>query len=129
MTYEEQILTDELPGSIVIAGSGAIGVEFAYVMKNFGVDVTIVEFLDRMVPTEDAEISKELAKHYKKLGVKVLLNTKVETIEDTGSQGHASPSPRRTAAKQVLEADKVLAGDRLRAAHSRATASRRPAWS
>ncbi len=60
VTYEEQILTDQLPGSIVIAGSGAIGVEFAYVMNNFGVDVTIVEFLDRMVPTEDAEISKEL---------------------------------------------------------------------
>ena len=55
VTYEEQILDDQLPESIVIAGSGAIGVEFAYVMKNFGVDVTIVEFLDRMVPTEDAE--------------------------------------------------------------------------
>ena len=73
VTYEEQILDENLPGSIVIAGSGAIGVEFAYVMANFGVDVTIVEFLDRMVPTEDEEISKELAKHYKKLGVKVLL--------------------------------------------------------
>ena len=54
VTYEEQILTDKLPKSIVIAGSGAIGVEFAYVMANFGVDVTIVELLDRMVPTEDA---------------------------------------------------------------------------
>ena len=51
VTYEEQILDADLPGSIVIAGSGAIGVEFAYIMKNFGVDVTIVEFLDRMVPT------------------------------------------------------------------------------
>src|SRR3954470_5901746 len=73
VTYEEQILNDQLPDSIVIAGSGAIGVEFAYVMTNFGVEVTIVEFLDRMVPTEDPEISKELAKHYKKLGVNVLL--------------------------------------------------------
>jgi dihydrolipoamide dehydrogenase len=62
VTYEEQILDRELPGSIVIGGSGAIGVEFAYVMANFGVDVTIVEFLDRMVPTEDADISKELAR-------------------------------------------------------------------
>jgi dihydrolipoamide dehydrogenase len=70
VTYEEQILDAELPGSIIIAGSGAIGVEFAYVMKNFGVDVTIVEFLDRMVPTEDADVSKELLKHYKKLGIK-----------------------------------------------------------
>src|SRR5690606_32363882 len=62
VTYEEQILDENLPGSIVIAGSGAIGVEFAYVMANFGVDVTIVEYLDRMVPTEDAEVSKELAR-------------------------------------------------------------------
>jgi dihydrolipoamide dehydrogenase len=53
VTYEEQILDENLPSSIIIGGSGAIGVEFAYVMKNFGVDVTIVEFLDRMVPTED----------------------------------------------------------------------------
>src|SRR3954464_1465291 len=69
VTYEEQILDPELPASVIIAGSGAIGVEFAYVMANFGVDVTIVEFLDRMVPTEDADVSKELLKHYKKLGV------------------------------------------------------------
>src|SRR4029079_5276130 len=67
VTYEEQILDPGLPESVIIAGSGAIGVEFAYVMANFGVDVTIVEFLDRMVPTEDADVSKELLKHYKKL--------------------------------------------------------------
>src|SRR6476660_5032220 len=85
VTYEEQILDADLPGSIVIGGSGAIGVEFAYVMKNFGVDVTIVEFLDRMVPTEDPDVSKELFRQYKKLGVKVLLSTKVEQVEDTGS--------------------------------------------
>jgi len=106
VTYEEQILTDQLPDSVVIAGSGAIGVEFAYVMKNFGVDVTIVEFLDRMVPTEDAEISKELAKHYKKLGVNVLLQTKVEKIEDTGSKVKVTVS--RDGKEEVIETDKVL---------------------
>ncbi|KQT94390.1 dihydrolipoyl dehydrogenase [Marmoricola sp. Leaf446] len=106
VTYEEQILDDKLPGSIVIAGSGAIGVEFAYVMKNFGVDVTIVEFLDRMVPTEDAEVSKELAKHYKKLGVKVLLKTKVEKIEDTGSGVKVTVS--KDGKEEVIETDKVL---------------------
>src|SRR6187200_2156301 len=108
VTYEEQILTDELPGSIIIADSGAIGVEFAYVMKNYGVDVTIVEFLDRMVPTEDADISKELAKHYKKLGVKVLLSTKVEGVEDTGSGVRVTVSPAAGGDQQVLEADKFL---------------------
>jgi len=108
VTYEEQILTDQLPGSIIIAGSGAIGVEFAYVMKNFGVDVTIVEFLDRMVPTEDADVSKELLKQYKKLGVKVMLSTKVEAIEDTGSNVRVTVSPAAGGDQQVLEADKVL---------------------
>ncbi|MCW2844402.1 MAG: dldH1, partial [Nocardioides sp.] len=61
VTYEEQILTAELPGSIIIAGAGAIGMEFAYVLFNYGVDVTVVEFLDRVLPNEDADISKELA--------------------------------------------------------------------
>ena len=56
VTYKEQILSDTVPGSIVIAGSGAIGTEFAYVLANYGCDVTIVEFLDRMVPNEDKEV-------------------------------------------------------------------------
>ena len=109
VTYEEQILTDELPSSIVIGGSGAIGVEFAYVMANFGVDVTIVEFLDRMVPTEDADISKELAKHYKKLGVKVMTSTAVKGVEDTGSGVKVTVAPAAGGDEQVLEADKFLA--------------------
>ncbi len=109
VTYEEQILDDRLPGSIVIAGSGAIGVEFAYVMKNFGVDVTIVEFLDRMVPTEDAEISKELLKHYKKLGVKVMLSTKVESIDDSGDgTGPVKVTVSKDGKEEVIETDKVL---------------------
>ena len=108
VTYEEQILDENLPGSIVIAGSGAIGVEFAYVMKNFGVDVTIVEFLDRMVPTEDVEVSKELLKHYKKLGVNVLLKTKVESIDDSGEKVKVTVSPADGGDQQVIETDKVL---------------------
>ncbi len=106
VTYEEQILDEELPGSIVIAGSGAIGVEFAYVMTNFGVDVTIVEFLDRMVPTEDADVSKELLKQYKKLGVNVMLSTKVESIDDSGDKVKVTVS--KDGNQEVLETDKVL---------------------
>ncbi|ADU48712.1 dihydrolipoyl dehydrogenase [Intrasporangium calvum] len=109
VTYEEQILDANLPGSIIIGGSGAIGVEFAYVMKNFGVDVTIVEFLDRMVPTEDADVSKELFKQYKKLGVKVLLSTAVQNVEDTGSGVRVTVTPATGGDEQVLEADKFLA--------------------
>jgi dihydrolipoamide dehydrogenase len=109
VTYEEQILDENLPKSVIIGGSGAIGVEFAYVMKNFGVDVTIVEFLDRMVPTEDADVSKELLKQYKKLGVKVLLSTKVDSVEDNGSGVRVTVSPAAGGDSEVLEADKMLA--------------------
>lgn len=109
VTYEEQILDAELPNSIIIGGSGAIGVEFAYVMKNFGVDVTIVEFADRMVPSEDVDVSKELLKHYKKLGIKILTSTKVEKVEDTGSGVRVTVSPAAGGEQQVLEADKMLA--------------------
>ena len=109
VTYEEQILDSNLPESIIIGGSGAIGVEFAYVLKNFGVDVTIVEFLDRIVPTEDAEVSKELLKHYKKLGINVLTSTAVKSVEDTGAGVKVTVAPAAGGDEQVLEAGKFLA--------------------
>ena len=108
VTYEEQIVTDNLPSSIIIAGAGAIGVEFAYVMSNYGVDVTIVEYLDRLVPLEDVEISTELGKAYKKLGVKLLTSTKVESIDDSGDKVKVTVSPAAGGGSRVLEADKVL---------------------
>ncbi|GAA4102005.1 dihydrolipoyl dehydrogenase [Nonomuraea soli] len=106
VTYEEQILSSDLPESIVIAGSGAIGVEFAYVLHNYGVKVTIVEFLDRMVPLEDEEVSAELLKRYKRLGIDVRVGTKVEGIEDTGSSVKVTVS--KNGQSEVIEADKVL---------------------
>ncbi|WP_028822518.1 dihydrolipoyl dehydrogenase [Propionimicrobium lymphophilum] len=107
-TFEELILARELPGSIIIGGSGAIGTEFAYVLANYGVDVTIVEFLDRMVPTEDKEVSAELLKAYKKLGIKVLTSTAVKTVEDMGSGVRVTVEPAGGGEPQVLEADKML---------------------
>jgi dihydrolipoyl dehydrogenase len=107
VTYEEQIMEDHLPNSIIIAGSGAIGVEFAYVMHNYGVQVTIVEFLDRMVPLEDEEISIELRKQYERSGIKVMTSTKVEKIEDTGKNVRVTVTDG-DGKQQVLEADKVL---------------------
>ena len=117
VTYEEQIMTDNLPGSIIIAGAGAIGVEFAYIMANYGVQVTLVEFLDRIVPLEEPEVSRELAKAYKKLGVTVLAGTKVEAIDDSGEQVKVTVSPAQPTKSgsaggdgdsSILEADKVL---------------------
>lgn len=107
-TYQEMILSEQLPTSIIIGGSGAIGTEFAYVLRAYGVDVTIVEFLDRMVPTEDAEVSAELLKSYKKLGIKVLTSTAVKSVEDTGSGVRVTVEPANGGDQQVLEADKML---------------------
>ncbi|MFG2071164.1 dihydrolipoyl dehydrogenase [Nonomuraea maritima] len=106
VTYEEQILSEELPSSIIIAGAGAIGVEFAYVLHNYGVKVTIVEFLDRIVPLEDAEVSAELAKRYKRLGIEVMTSTRVDSIEDAG--GTVKVTVTKDGQTQVLEADKVM---------------------
>ena len=106
VTYEEQILSDTLPASIVIAGAGAIGVEFAYVLHNYGVKVTIVEFLDRMLPLEDAEVSAELLRRYKRLGIDVLVSTRVDAVAETATGVQVTVS--RAGTTQVIEADKLL---------------------
>ncbi|WP_394274733.1 dihydrolipoyl dehydrogenase [Luteococcus sp.] len=108
VTYKEQILADNLPKSIIIGGSGAIGTEFAYVLNSYGVDVTIVEFLDRQVPAEDKDVSAELQKAYKKLGIKVLTGTAVKGVEDTGSGVKVTVAPAKGGDEKVLEADKFL---------------------
>jgi dihydrolipoyl dehydrogenase len=106
VTYEEQILSDTLPASIIIAGAGAIGVEFAYVLRNFGVEVTIVEYLDRMVPLEDEAVSAELAKRYKRLGVEVLTGARVESVTDTGDGVDVTLT--RNGVSETRRTDKVL---------------------
>jgi dihydrolipoamide dehydrogenase len=108
VTYEEQILARELPGSILIVGAGAIGMEFAYVLKNYGVDVRIVEFLDRALPAEDADVSKEIAKAYKKLGVTITTGAAVQTIDDDGSKVTVSIKDNKTGALETVVVDKVL---------------------
>ncbi|HEX2356020.1 MAG TPA: dihydrolipoyl dehydrogenase [Micromonosporaceae bacterium] len=107
VTYEEQILSPELPGSVIIAGAGAIGVEFAYVLRNYGVDVTIVEFLDRLVPLEDEEVSAELARRYRRLGIQTLTSTRVDGIEDAGDRVRVTVSGG-SGGSRILEADAVL---------------------
>jgi dihydrolipoamide dehydrogenase len=81
MTYQHAILQEDLPGSVIIVGSGAIGVEFATIWNAFGVEVTIVEMLPHLVPLEDEEISSELEKAFKKGGIQALTGHKVEALE------------------------------------------------
>ncbi|HLR99677.1 dihydrolipoyl dehydrogenase [Mycolicibacillus parakoreensis] len=106
VTYEKLILTRDLPDSIIIAGAGAIGMEFGYVLANYGVEVTIVEFLPRVLPNEDPEVSKEMAKQFKKLGVTIRTGTKVESIDDGGDR--VSVTVSADGDTETLTADKVL---------------------
>lgn len=107
VTYEEQILTRELPESIVIVGAGAIGMEFAYVMTNYGVKVTIIEFLDRALPNEDAEVSKEIQKQYKSYGVDILTSTKVDSVTDHGDKVTVAYTAK-DGSNGSIDADRVL---------------------
>jgi len=109
VTYEQLILSRQLPSSIIIAGAGAIGMEFSYVLANYGVDVTVVEFLPRALPNEDADVSKEIEKQFKKLGVKIRTGTKVESILDNGASGGAvTVTVSKDGQTEELKADKVL---------------------
>ena len=106
VTYLEAILQEKLPKSVVVIGSGAVGVEFSTVWSAYGCEVTLVEMLPRLVPLEDEEISAELEKAFKKRGVKVLTSHRVEGIEttDTGVKVKVT-SP---AGELVLEAEQTL---------------------
>ena len=107
VTYEEQIMEDKLPTSVIIAGAGAVGVEFAYIMRNYGVDVTMVEFLDRILPLEDPEVSAELAKAFKRLGIKMMTGARVESIEESGDGVSVVVTPAN-GAPETLRAERVL---------------------
>jgi dihydrolipoamide dehydrogenase len=82
--YRQAMVLPTQPKSMVVIGSGAIGVEFAYVYAAMGTKVTIVEFMPNLVPVEDEEISKELGKQYKKMGIDFYLNSSVESVDTKG---------------------------------------------
>jgi dihydrolipoamide dehydrogenase len=103
VTYYEAILADNLPGRVVIVGAGPIGMEFAYVWANYGVDVTIVEMLPHLLPNEDPEVSEVVEKAYKKLGIRFYTGARVEKIEVADQQAKVA-----LAGGESLEADQVM---------------------
>ncbi|KIL38480.1 dihydrolipoamide dehydrogenase [Gordoniibacillus kamchatkensis] len=108
LTSEEALELEQLPKSLVIVGGGVIGVEWASMMNDFGVDVTIVEFEKRLVPLEDADVSRELERLFKKRGIRVLTGAKLlpETLVKDG--GTARVQAEQNGAALQLEADKLL---------------------
>ena len=83
--YREAMILDKLPKKLLVVGSGAIGVEFAYFYNTLGSEVTIVEFLPRVVPVEDEEVSKALDKSFKKAGMKIYVNSEVTKVDTSGA--------------------------------------------
>ena len=106
VSYQEAILQEKRPQSVVIIGAGAIGMEFATVWSGYGSQVTIVEMLPRVLPLEDDEVSTELAKAFKKRGVQILTGHKVQSVQatETGVQVVVSADGQET----TLEADQAL---------------------
>ena len=104
--YREAMVLKEQPKSMIIVGSGAIGVEFAYFYNSIGTKVTIVEFLPRIVPVEDEEISKELEKVYKKKGIEIMTSSEVTSVDTSGKGVKAKV--KTAGGEKTLEADIVL---------------------
>ncbi len=104
--YREAMVLPQQPKSMIVVGSGAIGVEFAYVYNAMGTKVTIVEFMPRIVPVEDEDISKELEKIYKKKGVEIMTNAEVTAVDTTGTGVKATVKTAN--GNVVLEADVLL---------------------
>ena len=106
MSYVPAIQSDEVPKDVIVVGAGPIGLEFSYVYHNYGANVTIVEMLDHLAPLEDEEVSKELERAYKKMGVTFLLGTRVEKIEELKTK--VKVTVKGADGEQTLDADKVL---------------------
>ena len=102
----EVLSLDTIPKSLIVIGSGAVGVEFASIYKSFGAEVTILEMLPRYVPVEDEEVSKELMRVYRKRGINGFVNAKVETVERT--RDGVAVTFTVDGKQQKLEAEKVL---------------------
>jgi len=104
--YREALTLPKQPKSMVIMGSGAIGVEFAYFYHAIGTEVTIVEYLPRIVPNEDAEVSKQLERIFKKSGMKVMTDSAVESVDTSGEGCKVSVKTKK--GTKVIECDMVL---------------------
>lgn len=104
--YREAMNLKEQPKSMIVVGSGAIGVEFAHFYNAMGTEVTVVEFLPNLVPLEDEEISKQFERSFKKAGIKVMTNSSVESVDTSGKTIKATVKTKK--GEEILEADVVL---------------------
>lgn len=104
--YRKAMTLEKQPKKLIIVGSGAIGVEFAYFYNAMGTEVTIVEYMPRIVPVEDEEISKQLERSFKKSGIKIMTSTEVTGVDPSGEGVKATVKTKK--GEEILEADVVL---------------------
>jgi dihydrolipoamide dehydrogenase len=104
--YREAMSLDKQPKKMIVVGSGAIGVEFAYFYNALGTEVTIVEFMPKIVPVEDDDISKQLERSFKKSGIKIMTSAEVTSVDTSGKNVKATVKTKK--GEEVLEADVVL---------------------
>ncbi|NVK52355.1 MAG: dihydrolipoyl dehydrogenase [Flavobacteriaceae bacterium] len=104
--YREAMSLPTQPKSMIVVGSGAIGVEFAHFYNSMGTDVTVVEFMPNIVPVEDIDVSKQMERSFKKAGIKVMTSSSVESVDTSGDGVKATVKTKK--GEQVLEADIVL---------------------
>jgi len=104
--YREAMVLDKQPKSMVVVGSGAIGVEFAYFYNAIGTEVTIVEYLPNIVPNEDEDVSKALERNFKKSGIKIMTNSAVESVDTSGDTNKVKVKTAK--GEEILECDVVL---------------------
>ncbi|MFO7702004.1 MAG: dihydrolipoyl dehydrogenase [Psychroflexus maritimus] len=104
--YRKAMTLEKQPESMIVVGSGAIGVEFASFYNSMGTKVTIVEFQPRIVPVEDEDVSKGFEKIYKKKGIKIMTNSSVEKVDTSGKKVKATVKTKK--GEEILEADVVL---------------------
>jgi dihydrolipoamide dehydrogenase len=104
--YRDAMVLEKMPESMVVVGSGAIGSEFAYFFNSIGVEVTLVEFMPNIVPLEDEEVSKTLARSFKKAGMKVMVDSSVEKVDTTGDKCKVTIKTKK--GTEEIEADIVL---------------------
>jgi dihydrolipoamide dehydrogenase len=106
ITYRQALELTQAPASLLVVGAGAIGMEFAHVFHSYGAEVTVVEMLPRVLPTEDEEISQELEKQFKRAGIKIKTGAKVEKVETTA--GGVSLTVSQAGQTEILPAEKAL---------------------
>ncbi|WP_435254662.1 dihydrolipoyl dehydrogenase [Tenacibaculum sp. A30] len=104
--YREAMSLPKQPKSMIVVGSGAIGVEFAHFYNSMGTDVTVVEFMPNIVPVEDKDVSKQMERSFKKAGIKVMTSSSVESVDTSGDGVKATVKTKK--GEEILEADIVL---------------------